>query len=547
MKTVLSSLMNMKIGIYLENNQFVEGILLNVKQDYLAVDVNGTVSYYTLEHIQAITNNAKDFRIFPESSVHLNSHELTDVLRDLKYNWVTINSLSDQALFGVLSNVLEDAIIVINNQGLHCIAKSHIANIHKGMYEKEKNLIKNNEKPDIKRNNNTEQNAEISKEKIIQIEEINELDDLKEEVEQDLYQQQVVLNHKDETNTTESKKLDEDGHSNIIKHLLELLNSIGQSINLVNTKYKLQEMEYNTLQMDQENSLSVNNEFESPVGTNSEEAIQETIVPKVEPMHASFEKTIEVPKHVDEVIDSTNKVKEEQIIHPEPSIRKNERRILLTPWSKMNYDQNEITIPLTKIKESSTEVELPIMEYQKLIDEEHNVPTINKVQKIAELNVAKESQELNEEVATHTTVTIKSPWERETTLEEQDLPAPNTHLEMVEMDVLIESQEPADLVAVHTTETLISPRERKEMLEKQYYALMRHAEQNSLNSEHHFATYKSIHPAPFVNETNNDHENDESPKNRMEERKKGEKAMLEKQFYSLMRHAAKMYRQLRDF
>ena len=33
-------------------------------------------------------------RIFPKQALHLNSYDLTDVLNALKYNWITINSLS---------------------------------------------------------------------------------------------------------------------------------------------------------------------------------------------------------------------------------------------------------------------------------------------------------------------------------------------------------------------------------------------------------------------------------------------------------------------
>ena len=72
------------------------------------------------------------------------------------------------------------------------------------------------------------------------------------------------------------------------------------------------------------------------------------------------------------------------------------------------------------------------------------------------------------------------------------------------------------------------------MIEKQYLALMRHAEQNSIYTD-------------YNHDTKNDHQNEEAKKMQMMGQKKGEKEMLEKQFYSLMRHAAKMYRQLRDY
>lgn len=533
MKTVLSSLMNMKIGLYLENSQFIEGVLLSVKRDHLAVDVDGKVCYFTLEHIQAISNNAKEFRILPKHNRHLNSYDLIGVLKDFKYNWVTINSMSDQELFGVLSNIFEDFIIVINHQELHYIAKSHISNIHKGTFEKEKNITGSNKELNVEKattnmniNKNTEKTTEIRKENTTQdvvsslIEEINELDDSKEEVEKYLPEEQIVSVLKDKTNINESEKSNEDANLNVIKHLLELLNSIGQSKIIENSTEvskeitiqevisslikeinemddSKEEVEKYSLQMDQENLLSANNEFEQLIETNSEETIQETTAQKIKPIHATLEETIEVRAHVDEVVDSiTNEIKVEQNIQTEPPIRKNEKRILLTPWSKMNYDQNTIAIPPKKTKESSNNIKPPLKKTQPLLEEEQNSPATNEAPVIEEINV------------------------------------------------LMETQEPTVLVSPQTTVTVLDPRERKAILQKQYYALMRHAEQNSTNFEHQLATNKSFHLSPLENETNND---EEFNKTRMQERKKGEKAMLEKQFNSLMRHAAKMYRQLRDY
>ncbi|MFJ8066494.1 hypothetical protein ACIQYS_18000 [Psychrobacillus sp. NPDC096426] len=519
MKTVLDSLKNMKIRLYLEGSQFVEGVLLNVKQDYLVVDVGGKLCYFTLDHIQALSNNAKNFHIFPKNDVDLNNNDLIGVLKELKYNWVTINSLSDQELFGVLSNIFEDSIIVINQQELHYIAKSHISNIHKGISEKEKNITSSKEKLNVEKttanmelNQVMEKATEISQEETIQdvisswIEEINEPVNSKDEVEKYLPQEQMVSDVKDETNSNELEKLNgdhEDPNFNGIKQLLEHLNSIGQ--------FKVAEQSTEirkeiTIQDAISSLIKEINELDD----SKEEVekylpqkrvvsdINESIAQKIEPIHASLEEIIE-GSNLDVVADSTtNKLKVEKIMQTEPPVRKNEKRILLTPWSKMNYDQNAIAIAPKKDKESSNNIgELPLKKTQLLLDKE------------------------------------------------QDLPATNEALEQEELNIEMKSPEPIEIVATKTT--LISPRERKAMLEKQYYALMRHAEQSSTNLEHQIATIKSFHPSPLENEANNDLDSGELQKIRVQERKKGEKAMLEKQFNSLMRHAAKMYRQLRDY
>ena len=125
----------MKVGLFLSDNQFVEGVLLDVKQDHLVVDVNQNVFYFALQHIQSLSKNAKDFPVSSEIVPYLDRNYLVDVLKALRYNWVTINSLSNKIHFGVLSRIYEDHIILINNEELLYIQKSYISNIYKGIYE----------------------------------------------------------------------------------------------------------------------------------------------------------------------------------------------------------------------------------------------------------------------------------------------------------------------------------------------------------------------------------------------------------------------------
>lgn len=129
-------LKGLKIGLFLNDKQFVEGTLLDVKQDHLVVDVNHNVFYFALKQIHAISNNAKGFSVSPKIIVpHLNKNLLTDVLKALKYNWITINSLSNQVFVGLLSRISEDHILLINNEEQLHIPKSYISNIYKGIYE----------------------------------------------------------------------------------------------------------------------------------------------------------------------------------------------------------------------------------------------------------------------------------------------------------------------------------------------------------------------------------------------------------------------------
>ncbi|MEK3887792.1 DUF2642 domain-containing protein [Bacillus sp. FSL K6-3431] len=132
---VLSILIGFKVGIFLNNDQFVEGLLLDVKQDHLIVEVDHNVFYFALQQIYALSKNAKDFRASSNIVPHLDRNHLTDILSALRYSWVTINSLNNQTLVGLLSRISEDHIILINNDEKLYIQKSYISNICKGIYE----------------------------------------------------------------------------------------------------------------------------------------------------------------------------------------------------------------------------------------------------------------------------------------------------------------------------------------------------------------------------------------------------------------------------
>ncbi|MGG0666463.1 hypothetical protein ABE042_20375 [Viridibacillus arvi] len=131
----IGGLKGAKIGFYLNCNQFVKGTLLEVKQDHLVVDVNDIVHYFSLHQIHALSKNATDIRISSQKLPYLDRDHLTDVLKDLKYSWVTINSLSNQLFVGLLSKIADDHIILIRNGEQLYIQNSFISNIYKGNYK----------------------------------------------------------------------------------------------------------------------------------------------------------------------------------------------------------------------------------------------------------------------------------------------------------------------------------------------------------------------------------------------------------------------------
>ena len=124
-----------KVNILLKNEQFIEVILLDVKLDHIIVDMDDHIFYIAISHIQTLSKNAKDTHITEKFVPYLDRKHLADLFDVLKYNWVTINGLGRKIFNGLLSNLSDDHIMLINDTELLIIHKSFISNIYKGIYE----------------------------------------------------------------------------------------------------------------------------------------------------------------------------------------------------------------------------------------------------------------------------------------------------------------------------------------------------------------------------------------------------------------------------
>ena len=129
-----------KVNILLKNEQFIEVILLDVKLDHIIVDMDDHIFYIAISHIQTLSKNAKDTHITEKFVPYLDRKHLADLFDVLKYNWVTINGLGRKIFNGLLSNLSDDHIMLINDTELLIIHKSFISNIYKGIYEPKEQL-----------------------------------------------------------------------------------------------------------------------------------------------------------------------------------------------------------------------------------------------------------------------------------------------------------------------------------------------------------------------------------------------------------------------
>jgi chemotaxis protein histidine kinase CheA len=143
-----SSTLDLLKGYYVNlyvGEEIIKGKLMGVETDHLVLeDENKYVYYYSIDKIQAITKNTKQFKSEKITSDYMKTQSLIDLLSSLQNSWVSILCLNKQSFSGVLSIVDSDFATLINGEDRILVKISHIANILKG-YRKEESKANNNQ------------------------------------------------------------------------------------------------------------------------------------------------------------------------------------------------------------------------------------------------------------------------------------------------------------------------------------------------------------------------------------------------------------------
>lgn len=126
----LKNLVGFKIRLYLQNSNVVEGVLLDVKSDFLILDNDGKPFLIFIDKINALTKSAKDFKPVTENKTNVNINHLMELLKELRYHWVTINILNKHTFSGLISKVTNDYVLLINQDELQYIHRSFLSNIY---------------------------------------------------------------------------------------------------------------------------------------------------------------------------------------------------------------------------------------------------------------------------------------------------------------------------------------------------------------------------------------------------------------------------------
>lgn len=513
-ENVLGDLENTEIGLFLSDQQFVEGVLLAAKQDHIVIDVNQKVHYIARQHIRALSKNAKDFHVTSKTVPYLETQNLTDVLSVMKYCSVTINGASKQALTGVLSQIVEDHIVLINQTELLYIPKSSIANIHGEISETQIRLINDKEQLSSQRVHSATVSREVEELKIHQPENVT---DAVLPPENEIKSLELSSEIETQAIQDEEEQGEHQADENMSRDYLQIIEQLKRTVGLdLPDKGEVVEQQADSSQKEvhQPNvSHSIDETKDSShsiIVENQEIQDEEQIIKGIdlEPFHLEDEENTSKVDEQEELASIFNDSKVELLSCMEPLGY--ERSFLLPDWKTFreelqamsNYgDRAEAVESFTledhseQLNDSPKSIELwntPIYELQSM-------------------------QELENDVQP----------------------------EMIDEEGQSNNTPPASI-----TFRRMSPKEEKTMLEKQYFSLARQAAGFSMKLEEHSDGTRFI-VEPTIEDNMKSRRGNYNGKERwgsnpVADLPKG-KRTVEDQYVSLMNHAAKMYQQLRDF
>lgn len=154
-KNNYASLLNQYVTMNGNGPEKIEGVLLGVGKEHVALKSDNGIMYYNLRHIKNISNNFQNNSndtTYEYEVERVNSFK--DVLKKFRHKWVKINGSKKDAIEGFLSEVFDDHVVMINNGEVFYVLIYHIKNITEATKSNDNN---NNN------NNNTQQQSNQNK------------------------------------------------------------------------------------------------------------------------------------------------------------------------------------------------------------------------------------------------------------------------------------------------------------------------------------------------------------------------------------------------
>ncbi|OIK09311.1 DUF2642 domain-containing protein [Bacillus sp. MUM 13] len=149
----LNPLIGFNISIITNNHNVHNGFLLDVKRDFLVIQMGAKECYFSLNHIYAVSKNTRDFKGKVFDYISTQKQTLIELLNELKHHWVTVNGDSNLPFEGLLGTVTDSYIELFNKDKQFYIQLSNIHYLLKGINKKESSEVKEQKNSEGKTDN----------------------------------------------------------------------------------------------------------------------------------------------------------------------------------------------------------------------------------------------------------------------------------------------------------------------------------------------------------------------------------------------------------
>ena len=126
----IKGLVGENVKVNLRGPESRVGILSLLGKDYLALQLpHGEVVYYQLKHVKSLVRKVKEAQGEYGSCFYADEDTFLDVLNDLKYTWIKINRGGPECVEGLLSDIHDRNITLVNGDEVIYVINSHIKSV----------------------------------------------------------------------------------------------------------------------------------------------------------------------------------------------------------------------------------------------------------------------------------------------------------------------------------------------------------------------------------------------------------------------------------
>ncbi|UYY98162.1 YuzF family protein [Peribacillus frigoritolerans] len=207
----LHSLIGFNVSIISDDKTVHDGVVLDVKSDFIVIQMNpDKPCYFNLNQVYALSKNTKEFQAQMIDHEPTQKQSFTELINELKGNWVTVKRDNNLTFDGFLSTVTNNYIVLINKDKQLYVQLSNILYIFNGIDNKESSDNKQQENKDEKTESKQSEGdqAKESDSKLMEDAEVNSKEK-EEPVEQKQEQAILTIGKEEQPLSTEISALPE--------------------------------------------------------------------------------------------------------------------------------------------------------------------------------------------------------------------------------------------------------------------------------------------------------------------------------------------------